>query len=67
MHRWGGVIGSATVTAASMAVLGTVRHAVVDSAAGVVLVIALATLARTAMRLAGEAARRDVEPPPPRS
>jgi hypothetical protein len=67
MHAWGGVIASSMVAAASVAVLADVRHAVMDIAAGMVLVIALATLARSAMRIAGEAARRDVEPPPPRS
>jgi hypothetical protein len=67
MHPWCGVIGSAAVAAASVGVLAEAHHAVVDIAAGAVLVIALAILTRTAMRLAGEASRRDVEPPPPPS
>jgi zinc transporter ZupT len=67
MHSWRGVIGSAAVAAACVAVLTDVRDAVVAVAAGAMLVIALAILARSALRLAGDPAPRDVEPPPPRS
>jgi hypothetical protein len=51
----------------SVGVLAEAGDVLVDLAAGVLLVIALAVLARTAMRSAADGAQRDVEPPRPRS
>ena len=66
MGTWQKLVGTAAIAAGSVVVLGDVRGGVVDVPAGLVLVVALAVLARTAMQLAAEPARRDVEPPEPR-
>jgi len=65
MPTWQKLMGSAAIAAGSVVVLGEVRAGVVDVPAGLVLVVALAVLARTAMRFASEPARREVEPPEP--
>jgi len=49
--------GSIAVTGAAVAVLATVRDGTVDAADGVLLVAALAALARTAIRLASDPER----------
>jgi hypothetical protein len=61
MSERGRLIGAGGVTAASLAVIASVRNVDVDAADGAVLVAALAVLARTAIRLASEAGpiRRD--------
>jgi hypothetical protein len=61
MTERGRLIGAVGVTAASVAVIATVRNGDVDAADGAVLVAALAVFARTAIRLASEASpiRRD--------
>lgn len=57
MSTRGTLIGSIAATGASVAVLATVRDGAVDAADGVVLVAALAVLARTAIRLASDPER----------
>jgi hypothetical protein len=61
-ERWM-LVGTLAVVAASVAVIATVRDGRVDAADGAVLVLALALLARTAIRLAADAGqvRRDDE------
>jgi hypothetical protein len=66
MHGWRNVIGSALVSVGSVVVLAQVRNGVVDVPTGAVLVLSLVILARSAIRLAADPARRDVEPPSPR-
>ena len=51
------LVGSVAATGASVAVLAAVRDGTVDAADGVVLVAALAVLARTAIRLASDPER----------
>jgi hypothetical protein len=51
------LVGSIAATGASVAVLAAVRDGTVDAADGVVLVAALAVLARTAIRLASDPER----------
>ena len=51
------LVGSIAATGASVAVLAAVRDGTVDVADGVVLVAALAVLARTAIRLASDPER----------
>jgi hypothetical protein len=63
MHAWRNVIVSTVVAAGSVAVVVLVRDGVAAALAGAVLVIALFVLARNAIRLASDPARRDVEPP----
>jgi hypothetical protein len=61
-ERWM-LVGTLAVVAASVAVIATVRDGRVDVADGAVLVLALALLARIAIRLAADAGqvRRDDE------
>jgi hypothetical protein len=49
------LVGTLAVVAASVAVIATVRDGRVDAADGAVLVLALALLARIAIRLAADA------------
>ena len=53
------------VSAGSVVALAEIPGGALDIVAGVVLVVALAVLARGAIRLAADPARRDVEPPSP--
>ena len=65
MHAWRTVIGSVGVSVVALAVLAELGAIAVVIPAVVVLAVALAVLARSAIRLAGEP-RRDVPPPPGR-
>jgi hypothetical protein len=66
MTTWGKLVASALIAAGSLVVLADVSDGVVDVPAGLVLVVALAVLARTAMRSASDPLRQDAEPPQPR-
>jgi len=66
MSTWQKLMTSAGIAAGSLVVLADVRDGVVDAPAGVVLVVSLAVLARTALRSSSSPARRDVERRPPR-
>lgn len=66
MHAWRTVIGSAAVSVVALVVLADPSGTGVAIPAVAVLVVALAVLARSAIRLAGEPPRRDVQPPPGR-
>lgn len=63
MRAWRQVIVSAAVSVGALVVLAAIGGETVDVPAGVVLLVALTILARSAMRLAGEPARRDAPPP----
>jgi hypothetical protein len=66
MSTWRKLLASALIAAGSLVVLADVRDGVVDVPAGLVLVVSLAALARTAMRSASDPLRQDAEPPQPR-
>jgi hypothetical protein len=66
VHPWRNVIGSVAVSGAALVVLAELGGTAVDVLALVVLAVALAVLARSAIRLAAEPPRRDVGPPPGR-
>jgi hypothetical protein len=57
MSTWPRLFAALSATAGSAAVLATVRSGWLDAADGVVLVISLAVLARTAIRLASDPSR----------
>jgi hypothetical protein len=57
------MIGSVAVSLVALAVLAELGASAVVIPAVVVLAVALAVLARSAIRLAGEPRRRDVPPP----
>jgi hypothetical protein len=60
MHAWRTVIGSAAVSVVALAALAGLGGIAVVIPAVAVLVVALAVMARSAIRLAGEPPRRDV-------
>jgi membrane protein implicated in regulation of membrane protease activity len=62
MHAWRTVIGSAALSVVALAVLAELGGTAVVPAVAV-LAVALAMLARSAIRLAGEPPRRDAPPP----
>jgi hypothetical protein len=62
MHAWRTVIGSVAVSVVVLAVLAELGGIAVVLPAVVVLAVALAVLARSAIRLAGDPPRRDVPP-----
>ena len=63
MRAWRNVIGSVAVSVGALVVLAELSGSAVDILAMVVLVVALAVLTRSAIRLAAEPPRRDVPPP----
>lgn len=63
MHAWRTVIGSAAVSVAALVVLAGPGGIAIVIPALVVLAVALAVLARSAIRLAGEPPRREAPPP----
>jgi hypothetical protein len=63
MHDWRNLIASTVVATGSAVIVVLVRDGVAAAVAGAVLVLALAILARSAIRLASDPARRDIEPP----
>jgi hypothetical protein len=64
MTAWRKLLASASIAAGSLVVLGDVRDGVVDVPAGLVLVVALAVLVRTAMRSASDPLPQDAGRPP---
>lgn len=59
MHPWRNVIASGAASIVALVVLAHLGGVAVDAPAVVVLTVALAILARSAIRLAGEPPRRD--------
>jgi hypothetical protein len=57
VDTWAKLFAALAATAGSAAVLATVRNGWLDAGGGVVLVMSLAVLARTAIRLASDPSR----------